>query len=82
MQDSQKTFLGRFATTRGSKKKFQDVSRRRESHKNFFYLISRIVFAREKLFPCHTIGLQTVYDGVHVAAYRSGHRLCEVWPSG
>ncbi len=81
MQDSQKTFLGRFATTRGSKKKFQDVSRRRESHKNFFYLISRIVFAREKLFPAtrlvyklFTMVCMLLLTGVVIAYVRYGRR--------
>ena len=81
MQDSQKTFLGRFATTRGSKKKFQDVSRRRESHKKFFYLISRIVFAREKLFPAtrvvyklFTMVCMLLLTGVVIAYVRYGRR--------
>ena len=33
-------------------------------------------------FPRHTGSLQTVYNGLYVAAYRGGRRLCEVWPQG
>ena len=33
-------------------------------------------------FPRHTSSLQTVYDGLYVAAYRGGGCLCEVWPQG
>ena len=82
MQDSQKTFLGRFATTRGSKKKISGRFAPPREPQKFFLSHFAHRFRKGKAFPCHTIGLQTVYDGVHVAAYRSGHRLCEVWPSG
>ena len=64
----QKKIPGRFATTREPQKIFLSHFAHR--------------FRKGKAFPRHTSGLQTVYDGVHVAAYRSGHRLCEVWPSG
>ena len=33
-------------------------------------------------FPRHTGSLQTVYDGLYVAAYWGGRRLCEVWQRG
>ena len=33
-------------------------------------------------FPRHTGSLQTVYNGLYVAAYQGGRRLCEVWPQG
>ena len=33
-------------------------------------------------FSRHTSSLQTVYDGLYVAAYRGSGCICEVWPQG